>query len=154
MVYYAYIDVSAIILKHDASLIIKEKRNLCVLRLSQQQFNATNKEEIYVDGALYDVQSYTVVNEQVHIVAYRDVKEETFLDGVADMFNTCNVLVSDTTHHQFSHVVPPHFNDAKYFTYLNYCIPICFAKAPLNSSSTSSFLPATFIDIQLPPPKA
>ena len=154
MVYYAYIDVSAIILKHDASLIIKEKRNLCVLRLSQQQFNATNKEEIYVDGALYDVQSYAVSNGQVEIQAYKDVKEATFLDGVADMFNACNVLVNDNTHHQFRHLVPPHFNDAKYFTRLNYPLPICFAKAPLNSSSTSSFLPATFIDIQLPPPKA
>jgi hypothetical protein len=154
LVYYAYIDVYEMMLKREASLFIKEKRDLCVLHLSQEQFDKSDKEEINVNGSLYDVQSYSISNSQVNIVAYQDVKEESFLAGLVDIFNVCDAQESNNSTTHFTHKVPPHFNEAKYFANLYYSINHFISSAPLNASPNSQIPAMAIIELTTPPPKA
>ena len=99
---YLHFDIGQLICK-----LTSGERNpteLCAVKLPVKAFSGLAQEtEITVNGRLYDVNSYVVVNDTAIVWCWRDTDEENLVAGIVSVFeHTSQFTARDTTNNHFS----------------------------------------------------
>ena len=110
-VYYILFDLAQVSFKSESQRSISENKNLGVITLSLKIFSQrADKNEIWVDGALYDISKYHIDGDRVYVTVYHDKDEEGWVKNITSIFE-----VSDNNL-QGQHISKVHsngFNDCK-----------------------------------------
>ena len=147
---YVLYDASMWAAKLSANSHLAEHEDLPNIHIPKNQFN--NSSEIWYKGELYDVGSYTLVNDTIIVSVYHDNNEEEIIKAIAACFETNDSYSNDGQVHL-----------CKYRTLIPNSDKVLGTQQDLNFASRGKDLP-TFInlnettvshhyDVKVPPPK-
>ena len=111
-VYYILFDLAQVNFKSESQRSISENKGLGVITLPLKIFSQrADKNEIWVNGALYDISKYHIDGDRVYVTVYHDKDEEGWVKNITSIFE-----VSDNNNLQGQHISKVHsngFNDCK-----------------------------------------
>lgn len=97
---YLFFSVAQVQFKIEAHNEIAASQHLQTIKLSLSEFNnARGKDELWLNGRLYDVHSYVVVNDSVFVSVFHDEDEESIVKIIADSFEPNDKSINDGTVH-------------------------------------------------------
>ena len=99
---YVFYDVALFDLKVEAGNNIAAHEHLQTIKIPAREFN-NRKDEVWHGGRLYDVSSYTVVNDTVFVTVLHDDREEALVKNIADSFEPNEKCTSDNGVHIVKH---------------------------------------------------
>jgi len=101
---YLFFDVAQLRFKGEAQENIRSDEQLQVIKLSLQDFrNRKGSDEVWVNGNLYDISSYTIVNGEVFVTVFHDSNEESLVKNIADSFEPNDKYCGDNIVHVCRH---------------------------------------------------
>ena len=101
---YLFFDVAQFRLKIKAQQNISANRRLQIVKTSLTEFNKSNEhDELWINGKLYDVSSYVIINDSVSVTVFHDEQEETLVSVIADSFEPNDKYSSDNIVHVCKH---------------------------------------------------
>lgn len=110
---YFFFNAAQMHFKIEAGESMLLKSNLEIIKLPLNEFrNNKTDDEVWANGRLYDISSYTVENDTVYISVFHDKDEETLVKGMAASFDQNDQNTSDNLSHLGKHSLP-NPNDGK-----------------------------------------
>ena len=105
---YLFFDVAQLHFKMEAHEEIAVKDHLQTIKLSLKDFSSQKEnDEIWVNGKLYDISSFVVVNDSVIFSVLHDEQEEGLVKNIADSFEPNDKYSSDNIVHVCKHRIHP-----------------------------------------------
>lgn len=110
---YLFFDVEQFHFKEQAHTAVVVKERLETIKLSLNEFAPQkNNDEVWVNGMLYDVSSYEIVNDTAIITVFHDNKEENLVKTIVENIETTDKYTTGSNQHVSKyHIVA--FNDGK-----------------------------------------
>ena len=113
-IYYVVFDVAQVHFKTESRQYISENKSLGVITLSLEAFNQKqDKNEIWVNGALYDVSHYRKMGDSVQVTVYHDKDEEGWIENISSIFEGSDTQFTPFHGNHISKVHSNGFNDCK-----------------------------------------
>lgn len=113
-IYYVVFDMAQVHFKTESGKCISENKTLGVITLSLKAFSRRqDKDEIWVNGALYDVSRYRIAGDSVHVTVYHDKDEEGWIENLSSIFEGNDSQFTPFHGNHFSKVHSNGFNDCK-----------------------------------------
>ena len=101
--YYFIFDIAEMEIHQSSKIETAENIHTQTVSMSLSEFKAQkDKDEIWVDGALYDVKDYTISGNQVFITVFHDTNEESMLNSLTENIESGSSVLPDHAQHQFS----------------------------------------------------
>lgn len=151
---YLFFDVAQLQFKMEAKRDIAVKNKLQTIRLSIGEFNKNKeKDEVWINGKLYDISSYVIIDDEVLVSVLHDEWEEGLVKSIVDSFEPNDRYVNDNFTHLGKHRI--HMPDDGKVLVTRYAIKIVL---PLDISmacfSTVDYAPQLIASVIKPPPRA
>jgi len=111
---YLFYDVARYIDKQEAQEHISSNQEISVIRMSLNDFKRNDgTKEVWANGKLYDISSYSIRNDTVTINVYHDEQEESLVNDISTGFQpSSSCAASDNFQHISRHQMRPS-TDAK-----------------------------------------
>ena len=101
---YFFFDAAQLHFKMEAGESVLVKSNLEIIKLPIAEFrNNKTGDEVWVNGRLYDIGSYTVANDTACISVFHDNNEEALVKGMAASFDINDQNTTDNSSHLTKH---------------------------------------------------
>jgi hypothetical protein len=151
---YLFFDVAQLQFKLEAKEHITSKSGLQTVRLSVNEFNKNKeKDELWLDGKLYDISSYAIISDYVLVTVFHDEREEGLVKSIVDSFEPNDRLANDHTVHLSKHRI--HMPESGKVLVARYTIKAALLSGDyLSTLRVSEFIPQLFASVIKPPPKA
>ena len=151
---YLFYDIAQMGDKHLAQQEIKAKEKLENIQLSLQEFKELNgSDELWHNGELYDIYSYSVQGSFVSVTVFHDCNEESLIQNIVESFEPNDKIASDNlVHIARHHIHPP--TDGKILCEHSFNLIAGPGIASLPYYYSWSFYPLQFFSILKPPPEA
>ena len=150
---YLFFDIAQFHYKVAASQRAEVGARLQVIKLSLQEFNNVKEDELWHNGALYDVYSYVIVNGSVFVSVLHDDGEEQLVKTITESFEPNDRYSSDG----FAHICKYRFHafDGGKILTASYRVPHVrlIYRSPFLLSRFVPYIAASCIDVIKPPPR-
>ena len=101
---YFFYDVSQCRFKMEAQTDIKAREHLEIVKISLTDFrNRSSSDEVWVNGNLYDVSSYVIINDTAFVTVLHDENEEGLIKNIVDSFEPNDKYATDNLTHVCKH---------------------------------------------------
>ena len=105
---YLFFDVAQLHFKEEAKDEVASKENLQTIKLSVQELNShKDGDELWVNGQLYDVSGYIVINDTAIVTVFHDKGEEGVIKAIVDSFEPNDKYSCDNITHVSKHRIHP-----------------------------------------------
>ncbi len=150
---YLFFNIAQLQDKKQAQKEIKSQERLEIIKLSLTEFRQLNgADELWHNGALYDISSYSVHEDFVLVTVFHDCSEESLVHSIAESFEPNEKIASDNLLHLTRHHIHPP-TDGKILSSHNFSCISC--SITLNACAVeyfSPFYPLQLFSILKPPP--
>jgi hypothetical protein len=103
MLYFFY-DVEQFHYKMEARQDIKVNQRLQIVKLSLKEFRDKNDpDEVWVNGELFDVSSYVIINDTAFVTVLHDEHEESLVKDIVSSFEPNDKYATDNISHVCKH---------------------------------------------------
>jgi lipopolysaccharide export LptBFGC system permease protein LptF len=110
---YLFFDAAQFRVKEQARTEMSAGEHLETIKLSLNEFSQyRDNDEIWVNGRLYDISSYKVVNDQVFISVFHDNNEEGLVKVLSEQFDNSGAYATGNSEHVSKHITHA-FDDGK-----------------------------------------
>ncbi len=102
--FYFFFDAQQVHFKLEAGQNIRSNTSLEIIKLPVNEFLKTNSgDELWVNGKLYDIKSYSVENGTASVTVYHDNNEEGLVKNLAESFTQDDKYTTDNSVHINKH---------------------------------------------------
>ena len=150
---YLFFDIAQLQDKNQAQQEIKSQERLEIIKLSLTEFRQLNgADELWHNGALYDISGYSVQEGFVLVTVFHDCNEESLVQTLAESFEPNGRFAADNIIHITRHHIHPP-TDGKILNSHNFS---CTGRSTSHKAITvvyfSPFYPLQLFSILKPPP--
>ena len=104
---YAHFDIMQLACKVAAGIDQSDSRTLVTLKVPLKEFTDENKkDEIWINGGLYDVHSYVIINDTALVSVHQDKEEEHLISAIVSVFQTNDQYTGNDGYNHFNKYKP------------------------------------------------
>jgi hypothetical protein len=102
--FYFFFDAQQLSFKLEADINIRTGKNIEVVTLPAAEFlKCQSGDELWLNGALYDIKSYSIENGIATVSVYHDTNEEGLVKNLSGSFDQDNICATDNGVHLSKH---------------------------------------------------